>query len=123
MAAASIAITHALRTVRANIGPGAFAPLTPQDSAAWEAFVCSAELYRRGDQAGRDAGLRALAATLAGAQRTAAVQRVFLYALIVTLDHEPAERVMTVLWPQLDGVPVVEVLPAIAAAAFGGAAG
>ena len=111
MATTSIAITHALRGVRAQLGGGAFAPFTPIDSAAWEAFVCAAELYRRcGDEtARRDSALRALGAALAAAERSYAVHRAFVYALIITLDHVPADVVVAKLWPQLDGLAFVEL--------------
>lgn len=119
MATTSLAITHALRLVRTHLGAGAFAPFTALDSAAWEAFVCAAELYRRADLARRTYATVALAAALAAAEKTRVVHRAFLIALIVTLDDQPAEEVMSSLWPQLDGLSISELQTTAPEAAAG----
>ncbi len=81
-----------------HLGKECFAPLTGQDWPAWTAFVYLLQCLAHG---GGDTAIAAMRATVASAQRTEAVLRVFAQAIPGVMDWGDVAR----LWPRIaDGI-------------------
>jgi hypothetical protein len=85
---------EAITFCRWHLGKGCFAPLTGQDWPAWIAFCYLLTCWGCG---GGTMAIAAMRATVASAQSTPAVRRVFVQAIPAMLDWCHVAQ----LWPQL----------------------